>query len=129
MLLRLNETQWLERGMDSQGAKMAADMLVQFEDRGIPLIDNLVGMPLDDPSERLERTKQVLANLPAGGITHFIIHPSKDTPELRAIAPDWACRVADYQTFTSQAMADFLKNSGLTVIGYRALQQLLPSQN
>ncbi len=129
MLLRLDETQWLGRGMDSQGAKMAADMMAQLEDRGIPLIDNLVGMPLDDPSDRLKRTKQVLANLPAGGITHFIIHPSKDTPELRAIAPDWACRVADYQTFTSQAMADFLKDSGLNVIGYRALQQLLPSPN
>jgi hypothetical protein len=37
--------------------------------------------------------------------------------------------VADYQTFTSQAMADFLKTSSLNVIGYRALQQLLPSQN
>ncbi len=128
MLLRLNEAQWLERGMDLDGAKMAILMQAQLEEQGIPLIDHLVGMPLDNPADRLERTKQILANLPYG-VTHFIVHPSKDTPELRAIAPDWACRVADYQTFTSQAMADFLKTSGLNVIGYRALQQLLPSQN
>jgi hypothetical protein len=56
-------------------------------------------------------------------------YTAASTPELRAIAPDWACRVADYQTLTSQAMADFLKTSSLNVIGYRALQQLLPSQN
>ena len=128
MLLRMDEKQWQEGGMDVHGAKMAVDMLAQLEDQGITLIDHLVGMPLDDPSERLERTKQTLLNLPPG-VTHFIIHPSKDTPELRAITPDWSSRVADYQTFTSPAMGDFLKTSGLNVIGYRALQQLLPSQN
>ena len=62
------------------------------------------------------------------GITHFIIHLSKDTPELRAITSGWACRVADYQIFTSQAMGDFIKASGLNVIGYRHLQQILPCQ-
>jgi hypothetical protein len=35
------------------------------------------------------------------GITHFIFHPSLDTPELRAIAPDWPARVANYNAFMS----------------------------
>jgi predicted glycoside hydrolase/deacetylase ChbG (UPF0249 family) len=126
MLLRLDEEEWLGRGMDSFSAKMAATMMSELEEQGIPLVDHLVGMRLDDPTDRLQRTKQALADLQPG-VTHFIIHPSKDTPELRAITSDWACRVADYQVFTSQAMRDFLKASGLHVIGYRPLQQLLPA--
>jgi len=128
MLLRLDDKQWMERGLDSYDAKMAVAMLANLAEQGIPMIDHLVGMPLDDPTDRLERTRQALAALQPG-VTHFIIHPSKDTPELRAITPDWACRVADYQTFTNPAMGDFLKTSGLNVIGYRTLQQLLPSHH
>ena len=127
MLLRLDEDRWIERGMDRENAKMAVAMMAGLEERGVPMIDHLVGMPLDDPSDRLRRTQQVLANLPSG-LTHFIIHPSKDTPELRAIAPDWPSRVADYQTFTNPAMGDFLNENGLNVIGYRQLQQILLSQ-
>jgi chitin disaccharide deacetylase len=126
MMLRLSEEQWKQRGMDSLAARSANAMLAKLEEQGIPLVDYLVGMTLDDPADRLEKTKQVLNSLPVG-VTHFIIHPSKDTPELRAITTDWACRVADYQVFTSQAMRDFLKTSGLQVIGYRHLQQMLPS--
>jgi len=57
---------------------------------------------------------------------HFIIHPSKETPELKAIAPDWRCRVADYQTFLREDLRQFVKESGLHVIGYRALRDLIP---
>ena len=68
--------------------------------------------------------KALLALKP--GVTHFIIHPSKDTPELRHITTSWDCRVADYETFTSKATRDFIKNEGIQVIGYRALKELMP---
>jgi glutamate synthase domain-containing protein 2 len=58
-------------------------------------------------------------------VTHFIIHPSVDTPELRAITPDWPSRVANYKTFMSKELKDFLKNSGVQVIGYRDLRNLI----
>jgi hypothetical protein len=61
------------------------------------------------------------------GLTHFIIHPAKDTPELRSITASWDCRVADYETFTSDAMRDYIRNEGIQVIGYRALKELMPS--
>jgi hypothetical protein len=60
-------------------------------------------------------------------VTHFIIHPSKDTPELRQITSSWDCRVADYETFTSEATREFVRNEGIQVIGYRALTELMPS--
>jgi len=73
-------------------------------------------MSLKTPENRLDQARQALSSLPAG-ITHFIIHPSKDTPELRAIAPDWRCRVADYQTFTDPALRAYIKSTGIQIIG------------
>ena len=60
------------------------------------------------------------------GITHFIIHPSKDTPELRAITPDWRCRAADYQDFINEELRRHIQKIGVHVIGYRALKELMP---
>jgi predicted glycoside hydrolase/deacetylase ChbG (UPF0249 family) len=124
MIFRLDEAGWLNQGMSAETAKMAVQMVADLEGQGIPLLDTLAGMPLDTADHRMERTQQALAALPAG-VTHFIIHPSKDTPELRSITPDWACRAADYQVFTDPEMGKFLKNSGLHVIGYRALQKIM----
>ena len=61
------------------------------------------------------------------GLTHFIIHPAQDTPELRAIAPDWASRVGDYEVFMSEDLRDHIDGLGIHVIGYRALRELIKS--
>jgi hypothetical protein len=90
----------------------------------MPLLDNLAHLPLDRPDERLEQAKRALGGLPSG-VTHFLIHPSKDTPELRAITPDWPSRVADYETFRRDDLLAFLRQEGIQVIGYRALRDLL----
>jgi chitin disaccharide deacetylase len=66
----------------------------------------------------------MLLELPAG-VTHFLFHPSTDTPELRAIAPDWPSRVANYQTFMDTDLKRFIKDQGIQVIGYRALKDLI----
>jgi len=68
--------------------------------------------------------RQALDALPPG-VTHFVIHPAQDTPELRAIAKDWPSRVADYQAFTSRELRAYVENSGVQVIGYRALRELM----
>ena len=89
-------------------------------------LDGIFGTPLDsDPSLRFEHTKAAFDNLQPG-ITHFIIHAAKDTPELRAIADDWACRNADYQTFLREDLREYIQQIGVQVIGYRALQALMP---
>jgi hypothetical protein len=93
----------------------------------VPLLDGYYGMPLEQPDERLEQVKHVLAGLPAG-ITYLIIHPAQDTPELRAITENWRGRVADYQTFTSRALVRFIKDAGIHVIGWRVLRDLMRSE-
>jgi hypothetical protein len=100
-------------------------MTREQEGNGLPLLEHLVGMPLDTPENRMERTHKALADLQPG-ITHFVIHPALDTPELRAITPDWACWVADYQDFMNQDLSSAIRGLGIQVIGYRDIQNVMP---
>jgi hypothetical protein len=85
------------------------------------MLDGLYIMNLDDPRDRLEEAKQAFANLPAG-FTHFILHPAADTPELRGMADDWRCRVADYDVFRSEKLRAYVRDLGIHVVGYEALR-------
>ncbi len=100
-----------------------APYLRQMEEAGIPLFDYADFMPLDSHMDRVEVAKERLSRLPPG-LSYFILHPSADTPEIRAIAPDYRSRVADYQAFLSPALRDFVRDQGIHVIGYRALRDL-----
>jgi len=92
---------------------------------GFPLIDHIAGLQLEDAADRVAQAKHALASLKPG-ITHFIIHPAKDTPELRHITESWDCRSADYRTFLSDEIRDFVYDEGIQVIGYNALKDLMP---
>lgn len=81
-------------------------------------------MPLDSHDDRVAVARRLFAALPAG-VTHVILHPAIDTPELRAIAPDWRSRVADYQAFLSRELRDAVRAMGIQLIGYRPLRDLL----
>jgi predicted glycoside hydrolase/deacetylase ChbG (UPF0249 family) len=132
MMLRLDEAGWQKVIGDHAGAEFDPETIAELvqmtaalEGIGLPLLDNIFGMPLDsNPIQRLEEAKQAFSNLPPG-ITHFIIHASKDTPELRAITPDWPCRVADYETFQKEELRQHIKEISVQVIGYRDLQKLM----
>ncbi len=124
MIARLDELGYQKIGLDPQTAALAARMVVELEKNGLPLLDHITGMPLDSADQRISRTIQSLKDLPPG-ITHFIIHPSKDTPELRSITPDWACRVADYETFLSSEVEAAIKDLGIIRIGYQAIKDIM----
>jgi len=126
MMFRMNEMGWRLAGLDGPTAKVAAQMVADAEDTGMPLLDGMFQMNLEKPEDRLEQVKAALKSLKPG-VTHFIIHPSADTPELRSICHDWPCRVADYQTFQDEGLRTFIEDSGLHIIGYRDLQNLMPS--
>lgn len=125
MMFRLDEIGWKRMGLDTQSSQTAAMMTKNLEDLGIPLIDHIRAMPLDDPFDRLNRAKIMFQELPAG-ITHFILHPSVESEELKAITPDWESRVADFHTFQNKELESFLHETGIHVIGYRHLQELMP---
>jgi chitin disaccharide deacetylase len=126
MFFRDQEAGWRARGADADTAAGMAQLSQQLEAAGVPLLDNIAMMPLDAPDNRIEQAKRMFDSLPAG-LTHFIIHPSHDTPELRALAGDWPSRVADYQAFMSDELRAYVRSVGIQVIGYRALQELMPT--
>lgn len=124
MIPRQDEAGYQAMGLDDEMANFAAQFVHTLEEQGVPLLDQLSGLELDKPEDRLEQAKAAFSALKPG-ITHFIIHPSVDTPELRAITPDWPSRVADYQTFMSQELKDFINNLGIQIIGYQPLSTLM----
>ena len=111
-------------GMDDETAAGFAALISQLEEQGLPLVDGMDMLPLDQPEGQLDITKKMLSDLPTG-VTHFLFHPSIDTPELRAIAPDWPSRVANYHTFMNPELKQFIKDQGLQVIGYHHLRALM----
>ena len=124
LLLRYDEAEMRARGWDADAAAWMANALREAESDGLPLIDHIFGMPLDKPENRLE---QVFAAIDAlqPGITHFLMHPSHDTPEARAIGPDMPSRIGDFETFMDERVGDHLRKAGVHIIGYRELRKLL----
>jgi hypothetical protein len=125
LLPRVDEVTLQEWGMETELAGLLVHQLQQLEAQGVPLLDHIHVMPLDQPENRLEQVMQVLDGLPVG-ITCLNIHPAQDTPEIRAITPDWRSRVSDYHAFTSKALRKYIQSSGLQVIGWRNLRALMP---
>ena len=124
MIFRMDEEEWGGAGLDALTAKLAARMIRGLEEKNIPLLDHLMMLPLETDKDHTEIAKKTLSGLKPG-ITHFIIHPNKDTPEIRAIAPDWRARVGNYQDFMSDEIRKHIKKIGLHVIGYRVLAELM----
>ncbi|MGH8533371.1 MAG: polysaccharide deacetylase family protein, partial [Gammaproteobacteria bacterium] len=58
-------------------------------------------------------------------LTYLIPHPATDSPELRAIADDWRQRVADFNTFRNAELRSHLPQSGIEIIGWRPLRELM----
>jgi predicted glycoside hydrolase/deacetylase ChbG (UPF0249 family) len=104
--------------------KIYEPIMHQLLEAGIPMLEGLIAMPLDEPTGQIEIGKRLLGNLPVG-ITHFILHPSIDTAELRSIAPDWESRVANYNTFISDELKTFIEREDIKPIGYRQIRDAM----
>ena len=126
LLPRLNARGIEMTGVSEEERIAYAPVIQKLEEMGMPMMDGLLSMPLNEPSEarQMEIAKELLATLPEG-VTHFISHPSFDTAELRAIAPDWESRVANYNVFMSGDLKRFLEREDFKLIGYRAIRSAL----
>lgn len=125
--LRLSEKQFLERGHDKETAVALAQTTQQLEAEGKPLFDSIQMMPLHekhDYKERFAHAQQLLEKLPAG-LHYFIIHPSYDTPEIKALTPNWRARLGDLQLFLDDAWGRVIGAGGFKVIGMKPLKSLL----
>ena len=86
-----------------------------------------VRRPLRHPAAG--RSPPGLRRLVAGlepGVTEVTLHPAVDTPELRAIATDWAARVADHVLLVDdRGLGQSVAEAGVTLIGYRPLRDAM----
>ncbi len=88
-------------------------------EEGLVSPDHFVSAPVVGGRRVIERA---LFDLEPG-VTEFQLFPAADTPELRALAPDWAARVDDYHLACHDAsMRAMIERSGAHVIGYRELR-------
>ena len=122
--LRRDEQALRRSGFDETAAAAMIRVTNEFEEKGLPIFDHVYCMSLSTDEGRVAEATQALADCPPG-LTHFIVHPSSDTPELRAIAPDWRSRVADRALFLDEAWRAAVAASGAHVIGYRALRDAM----
>jgi hypothetical protein len=115
-----------ELGLDHETTARTAQFIKQeVNTKELIQIDHVKGLRLDQPQNRLAQAKSAFDSLQPG-LTHFVIHPAKDSPELRAASPStWQCRVGDYEVFRSKELRAYIKKIGIQVIGYRPLRNLL----
>ena len=89
------------------------------------------GVVSPDYLVRVSRTKstrsaldQLLSDI-RPGVTEVVLRPALDSPELRAVAPDWPARVSDHDlAMTADSLRALGARSGVQLIGYRALRDL-----
>ncbi len=124
MLPRASAQGFSMMGVDDTALAMYTPILTQLEAQGLPMLDGLFSMPLEHDDDHIGLAKKILSEIPTG-FSHFIFHPSIDTPELRAICPDWKARVANYHAFMSDDLKSFIKDSGIRLIGYRAIREAM----
>jgi len=94
-IFRRSEEQFIASGYSAEIAANGVQLIAEIEANGMPILDQFQMMPLSDIGDRQAHAQSIIDALPPGSITYFIIHPTQKTPELRALAPDWAARVGD----------------------------------
>jgi predicted glycoside hydrolase/deacetylase ChbG (UPF0249 family) len=96
---------------------LAAERGVVFPDHFLFVAGNGVGSRAT--------ISEALADL-RPGVTEAYLHPAMDTPELRAMSPDWEQRVADHAWLLDAGgiRAD-VEQMGVRLIGYRELRDVM----
>ena len=112
--LRLSDAD-TERNVGFPFRRLAAEEGVIFPDHFVP--DRGAGV-----RKVLERA---LFDLEPG-VTEISAHPGIDTPELRAVAPDWPARVDDHDLLVhDHGIRALTERAHVELIGYRALREAM----
>jgi predicted glycoside hydrolase/deacetylase ChbG (UPF0249 family) len=109
LALRVAGRSWIEK-VQSQG----------FPSNDYDFLDSY----LLDPLNKAAHFAELLHELPVG-LNEWAVHPGLDNSELLAIDPDGShIRQTDYDFLTSQKAKDIVKEEGIVLLDYRALQDV-----
>lgn len=99
-----------------------SDFRARAAARGLLVADHLVRLPAMGSRAPLVAA---LADL-RPGVTEFHAHPAIDCAQLRAVLPDWAARVDDYDLYVMDAeFRGAIARSGAELIGHAALRDAM----
>jgi predicted glycoside hydrolase/deacetylase ChbG (UPF0249 family) len=95
----------------------------KIQGQGFPTNDyDFMDSYLLDPVNKSTRYAQMLRELPAG-LSEWAVHPGLDNAELLAIEPNGKhIRRTDFDFLMSQEAKDIVKEEGIILLDYRALQ-------
>lgn len=116
-----------DMGHDAETVALSQRLIAEAAEEGLPIFDFFAVLSLADHEHKPDELRALLSQLPAG-LSIILFHPAVDTPELRALAPDWRCRVADHALFSGDLLPDLLAEAGVQVIGFRALRDAMRNE-
>jgi len=126
-LPRVNKEMLIEVGLGDT-ADVIIKMFSQLEAKGVPMLDHII---IDTGGEYTDKTEyycKLFAEIKPG-LTHFLFHPAKMSPELEGITPDSAgWRDQDYKAFTDPRIKECVERNDITIIGYRKIRDYLRNQ-
>lgn len=106
-------------------AEMLRKGAEQITASGLPILDGVELFSLDfEPGSGESHTTTRLSRIGAG-VHYFIIHPAKESDELRAISPDAHARIFEHEFYGSQVGRDRFAQEGIRTVGMRALRELV----
>jgi len=97
----------------------------KVQSQGLPTIDyDFLDSYLIDPATKAARYAELLRQLPIG-LSEWAVHPGLDKAELRALDPDGShIRQTDFDFLISPQAKDIIKEEGIILLDYRALQEV-----
>jgi len=103
-------------------------IIEKLQSCGFPTNDyDVLDSYLLDPVTKAARYAELLHELPAG-LSEWAVHPGLDTPEFLAIEPAGdLIRQTDFDFWTSQAAKEIVREEGIILLDYRALQAVWAS--
>jgi len=104
---------------------MGQSWIKKVQSQGLPTIDyDFLDSYLIAPATKTARYTELLRELPVG-LSEWAVHPGLDNAELLAIEPDGKhIRQTDFDFWTSQQAKDLISREGITLLDYRALQDV-----
>ena len=115
--------------LEAVGLGDAADvylkMFDKLEESGTPILDSMIIDTMGDSPNKTDYYCKRFSEIKPG-ITHFLFHAAKMSPELKAITPDSASwRDLDYQAFTDPKIKDYIEKHNLKIIGYKEIRDVI----
>jgi predicted glycoside hydrolase/deacetylase ChbG (UPF0249 family) len=123
-LPRLSREELIAIGLGDQ-VVVYEKMFEKIEETGVPLLDHVIIDTMGDAEDKVEYYCKRFAEVKPG-VTHFLFHAAKITPELQAITPDSAkWRNLDYEAFTDPRIKECVKEHDLKIIGYKDILDII----